>query len=45
MKQVKNDSTLPWKTEVTEETVKFCLDDDLHSFPKYTVVVDASLDL
>ena len=44
MKQVKHDPIFPWKTEVTEETVKFCLSDDLHSLPKYTVVVDASLE-
>mgnify|MGYP002803892455 CR=1 FL=1 len=44
MKQVKHDSILPWKTEVTEETVKFCLSDDLHCLPKYTVVVDSSLE-
>ena len=44
MKQVKHDPIFPWKTEVTEETVKFCLSDDLHSLPKYIVVVDASLE-
>ena len=44
MKQVKHDPIFPWKTEVTEETVKFFLSDDLYSLPKYTVVVDASLE-
>ena len=35
---------LPWLTEIAQdENIKFCLSDQVHAVPTYTVIVDSSL--
>ena len=36
---------LPWLTEISQdENIKFCLSDQVHAVPTYTVIVDSSLE-
>ena len=36
---------LPWLTEIAQdENIKFCLSDQVHAVPTYTVIVDSSLE-
>ena len=36
---------MPWLTEIAQdENIKFCLSDQVHAVPTYTVIVDSSLE-